>query len=40
MVAGARVMVGVIEGRIEVVRARGRVLRMRRDMVVIVWFVV
>lgn len=36
MVAGALVMDGVTEGRIEVERARGRVLRMRRDMVMVV----
>jgi len=35
MAAGALVMDGVTEGRTEVERARGRVLRMRRDIVVV-----
>jgi len=37
MAAGALVMDGVTEGRMEVERARGRVVSMRRDMAVIVY---
>jgi len=37
MTAGALVMDGVTEGRMEVERARGRVVSMRRDMAVVVY---
>jgi len=39
MAIGALMMEGVTEGRIEVDRARGRVVRIRRDMMLAVFVV-